>query len=192
MHLPASPPLNPFDLLTPQLRAALARVRFLLLDVDGVLTNGRLSLSDTEIEDKTYSTRDGFAIVWIRNYGLKVGVISGRRSAGTDRRCRDLKMDEIHLGHLKKIAVFEEIVARHGLTDDAVAFIGDDLIDLPLMARVGVSACPNDAHFEVLDRANIVLRHPGGNGAVREFIDLWLMANGKWEQSITDIFNGNY
>jgi 3-deoxy-D-manno-octulosonate 8-phosphate phosphatase (KDO 8-P phosphatase) len=180
------------DLLTPSLRQRLARVRFLLLDVDGVLTNGRLSLSDAEIESKTYSTRDGFAIVWIRNYGLGVGVISGRKSTGTDQRCRDLKMDEIHLGHLKKSDVYAEITTRRALRDEEIAYIGDDLIDLPLMKRVGVSGCPNDAHSEVLKRADIVLPHPGGNGAVRDFIDLWLMANGKWEQSITDIFNGDY
>ncbi|MBI5059624.1 HAD hydrolase family protein [candidate division KSB1 bacterium] len=192
MELRTSTALPPFDLLTPELRARLSRIRFLLLDVDGVLTDGRLSLSDSEIEAKTYSTRDGFAIVWIKNYGLAVGVISGRRSSGTDRRCRDLKMDEIHLGHLKKVAVYEEIAQRRGLGDDEIAFIGDDLIDLPLMKRVGVSACPADAHFEVAARVDVVLRHPGGNGAIREFIDLWLMAAGKWEQSIEDIFNGNY
>lgn len=162
------------------------------MDVDGVLTDGRLWLSDQEVESKRYSTRDGFAIVWAQQYGLGMGVISGRKSAGTERRCRDLKIGEIHLGHLKKIAIFEDILSRQNLNSQHVAFVGDDLIDIPLFQRVGISAAPSDAHDECFRHIDIRLDQAGGDGAIREFIDLWLMATGQWEKSIQDIIDGHY
>jgi 3-deoxy-D-manno-octulosonate 8-phosphate phosphatase (KDO 8-P phosphatase) len=184
--------VNKFRALSPETRERLKRIRFLLMDVDGVLTDGKLSLSDLEDESKCYSTRDGFAIVWARKYGLGTGVISGRKSAGTDRRCRDLKMDEIQLGHLHKVAVFEEIAARRSLTATEIAFIGDDLIDIPLFQIAGIAAAPDDAHDACFRYVQLRLEQNGGDGAVREFIDLWLMATGQWDQAMQDILHGDY
>jgi 3-deoxy-D-manno-octulosonate 8-phosphate phosphatase (KDO 8-P phosphatase) len=164
----------------------------LLLDVDGVLTDGNLYLDDGGSETKQFNTRDGFALVWVRNYGLVTGVISGRRSPATERRCRDLKFDEVHLGSVHKYPVYQEILNRRGFEASVVAYIGDDVLDLPVMQHAGVSAAPADAHPEVLKRVDIVLDHPGGHGAVRDFIDLWLHATGRGESAINDIYHGHF
>lgn len=162
------------------------------MDVDGVLTDGRLWLSDQGTESKCFSTRDGFALAWARKFGLKTGVISGRKSAGTELRCRDLRMDEIHLGFLNKAEVFDEIRSRLQLEAGQFVFIGDDIIDLPLVKRCGVSAAPRDCHAEMRTRVDILLDFPGGNGAVRQMIDLWLIATGKWDRVVNDIDHGSF
>lgn len=184
--------LKQLDNLSPELRRKLAEIRLLLLDVDGVLTDGLIYLSDEGIETKSFSTRDGLSLFWMRNYGLRTGVISGRNSPGTRLRCQDLGMDEIHLGVPHKIPVFEEILQRTGLRAEAVAYIGDDVIDLSLIARAGVSAAPSDAHPEVLKHVDIVLDYPGGHGAVRQFLDLWLAATGQWDSALKDMMHGKY
>jgi len=176
----------------PAIRQQLARVKLVLMDVDGVLTNGLIYLSDEGVETKAFSTRDGLAIVWFRRYGLRTGVISGRHSKGTEQRCRDLQIDEVHLGATHKAPVLEEIMGRLGLRGEEIAFVGDDLLDLPVMQRVGVSAAPCDAHAEVLSRVDIVLDCPGGKGAVRHFLDLWLMATGKLNTAIEDILHDQF
>jgi 3-deoxy-D-manno-octulosonate 8-phosphate phosphatase (KDO 8-P phosphatase) len=178
--------------LTPGVQQKLTRVKLLLMDVDGVLTDGVIRLDDNGIEAKNFSTRDGLALFWVKQYGLATGVISGRRSAATEFRCQDLHVDEIHLDSMHKLPVLEEILKRRGLSPEHIAYIGDDVIDLVIMKRIGVSAAPNDAHPEVLQQVDIVLDYPGGRGAVRHFIDLWLMATGRWESAIGDILNGNF
>lgn len=163
-----------------------------MMDVDGVLTDGRLYLDDNGIESKAFSTRDGFALVWVRQYGLMTGVISGRNSPATEARCRDLKFDEVHLGSVYKNSILEEIVKRRELKKEEIAFIGDDILDLPVMRSAGVSAAPSDSHPEVLRRVDLILNHPGGGGAVREFIDLWLQASGRGTSAVEDIYHGNF
>ena len=184
--------MKKLDDLTPDLRQKLAGIRLLLLDVDGVLTDGLIILDDHGVESKSFSTRDGLSLFWMRRYGLRTGVISGRNSPGTRLRCQDLGMDEIHLGVPHKIPVFEEILQRTGLPPAAVAYIGDDVIDLALIARAGVSAAPADGHPEVLARVDIVLNYPGGRGAVRHFLDLWLAASGQWDSALEDMIRGTY
>ena len=178
--------------LPPELIERVARIRLLLMDVDGVLTDGCLYLNDDGTETKQFSTRDGFALVWVRRYGLQTGVISGRRSPATELRCRDLKFDEVHLGSVHKYPVFAEIIERLGLPPQEVAYLGDDVLDLPVMQHVGISAAPADSHAEVLKRVDIVLEHPGGHGAVRDFIDLWLNATGRGASALEDIYHGNF
>lgn len=183
---------NSSDMLSPELQNRMAQVRLLLMDVDGVLTNGNLYLDDNGIETKQFSTRDGFGLVWVRRYGLLTGVISGRRSPGTEKRCRDLKFDEIHLGSVHKRPVFEEIMKRRALQAKEIAYLGDDVLDLPVMRSVGISAAPADAHAEVLRRVDMVLEHAGGRGAVRDFIDLWLKATGRGTSAVEDIYHGDF
>jgi 3-deoxy-D-manno-octulosonate 8-phosphate phosphatase (KDO 8-P phosphatase) len=185
-------PAKTLENLSPDLRQKLAKVRLLIMDVDGVLTDGLVHLDDNGVESKNFSTRDGLALVWMRQYGLATGVISGRKSLATEIRCQDLHIDEIHLGALHKIPILEDIISRRGLAPETIAYIGDDVVDLPVMARVGVSAAPNDAHFEALRKADIMLDFPGGKGAVRHFLDLWLMATGRWDFALEDIYNGNF
>ncbi|MBU0507561.1 HAD hydrolase family protein [bacterium] len=178
--------------LDPELRQRLAGIRLLLMDVDGVLTDGLIHLDDSGVETKLFSTRDGLALYWLRQYGLRTGIISGRQSRATLLRCQDLGIDEIHLGATHKIPVFEDIIRRTGIAAETIAYIGDDVIDLSLIQRAGVSAAPADAHPEVLARVDIVLDQPGGRGAVRHFLDLWLAATGHWETAIEDMLRGNY
>ena len=178
--------------LSQELVARLANIRFLLMDVDGVLTDGRIHLDDRGIETKSFSTRDGLGLFWVRQFGLKTGVISGRKSPATLLRCQDLSMDEIHLGEMHKLPVFEDIVQRAKIPAAAIAFIGDDVIDIGLLQRAGVSATPMDAHPEVLSRVDIILDKPGGHGAVRHFLDLWLQATGRWDSAMQEITRGNF
>jgi 3-deoxy-D-manno-octulosonate 8-phosphate phosphatase (KDO 8-P phosphatase) len=177
--------------LPEDLRERLRRVRLLLLDVDGVLTNGLIYLDDHGVETKRFSTRDGLAVWWVRKFGLLTGVISGRPSPATELRCRDLGMDEVHTAQPRKLPVFEEIMARRGIAAGEIAYIGDDVVDLPVLKRVGVSAAPSDAHPEVLKQVDLALDHPGGGGAVRQFVELWLMAAGHWESAMEDMIRGN-
>lgn len=177
--------------LPSDLRTRFTQIRLLLLDVDGVLTDGQIYLDDRGVETKSFSTRDGLSLWWVRKFGLATGVISGRQSQCTLARCLDLQMDEIHLGKLRKLPVFEEILSRRGLSPQEVAFIGDDVIDLPILSRVGLSAAPADAHPEILKRVDLKLEKPGGHGAVRHFLDLWMEITGKWERGIEDILHGN-
>ena len=180
------------DELSPEVRQKLARIRMLLLDVDGVLTDGHIFLNDQGVEAKSFFTRDGFALVWVRQYGLLTGAISGRKSPATELRCHDLHFDEIFVGDVHKLPILDDIIARRNLPLEAVAYIGDDVLDLPVMSKVGISAAPCDAHAEVLRRVDIVLDSPGGSGAVRCFLDLWLAATGRWEKALEDIFGGNF
>lgn len=169
---------------TSDLRHRLARTRMLLLDIDGVLTDGTIYLDDSGVESKRFSVLDGFGLVWCRRFGLKTGVISGRTSQATLRRCRDLEFDEIHLGNAGKSTVFMAICQRYDLMPEEVAYMGDDLLDLPILEQVGLAACPSDAHPEVRRKVHFVSSFSGGKGAVRELVDLWLQANGHWEKGL--------
>ncbi|MCC6475866.1 hypothetical protein IT157_02315 [bacterium] len=178
--------------LPPELAQRLSRVKLLLMDVDGVLTDGSILFSDSNGESKPFSTRDGYLLAEIGHFGLVTGVISGRRSPATEARCKSLKIAEIHLGHLNKLPVAQEVITRRGLLPDEVAFIGDDVIDLPVMDFVGFCAAPSDSHSAVLHSVDLVLSASGGRGAVREFLDCWLLATGQWEALIERIFQNGH
>ncbi len=170
--------------LPSELAERLRQVKLLLVDVDGVLTDGSIQYDDNLIEAKGFSTRDGLILGRMSGFGLCTGAISGRKSPATESRLKSLKFDEIQLGYLAKWPITEQIMAKRGLSSEQVAFIGDDLVDLPAMTRVGLSACPADAHPALLEGVDVVLNNPGGRGCVRELLDLWLYANGKWEQFV--------
>jgi len=163
----------------------------LMLDIDGVLTDGTIYLDDNGVEMKRFSVRDGFGLVWCRRFGLKTGVISGRTSQATLQRCRDLEFDEIHLGNPEKLTIFKAICQRYNLAPEEVAYMGDDLLDLPILEQVGLAACPADAHPEVRRKVHFISSFPGGKGAVRELVDLWLQANGHWEKGLDALCKSN-
>ncbi|MBK6765892.1 MAG: hypothetical protein IPG71_06050 [bacterium] len=162
----------------------LRKIKILLVDVDGVLTDGAILFSDQEYESKNFSTRDGLILGRIRKFGVLTGAISGRKSLATEARLKALKFDEVMLGYLAKWPVVQEILEKHGLKPDEAAFIGDDLVDLPALLRVGISAVPSDAHPALIGGVDLVLDTPGGYGCVREFLDLWLSATGQWEKFV--------
>ncbi len=162
------------------LTARARRVTMVLMDVDGVLTDGRITYYGERGEAKSFHVRDGAGVRLAHMAGLRTGVISGRGGVATLRRAEELKMDEIHLRVKDKLARYESIKNRRGLEDDQICFIGDDVLDLPLLARAGMPVAVADAHPEVLRRVRLVTRTRGGRGAVREVIDQILMAQGRW------------
>lgn len=163
---------------TPALRARAARVRYLLLDVDGVLTDGTIYLDSAGREIKAFNILDGSGIRLALTAGLGVGLLSGRRSPVVTRRARELGIRDVHQGASDKAAVYERLRRRHALRDAEVAYMGDDVIDLPLFARVGLAVSVPNAHARVRAAAHWTTVSPGGRGAVRELIDLVLAARG--------------
>jgi 3-deoxy-D-manno-octulosonate 8-phosphate phosphatase (KDO 8-P phosphatase) len=153
----------------------------LLFDVDGVLTDGSVTLHGDGSEAKTFFIRDGLAIVWAQRAGLQVGLLSGRRSDATTRRAAELGISVLVQGETDKRAAYSQIIARQQLKDEHVAYMGDDLLDLPVLARVGLSGAPADAVDEVLARVHWRSRFPGGRGAVRELVEVVLRARGGWD-----------
>lgn len=163
-------------------RARARRIRLLLLDVDGVLTDGSVVLLGDGQEIKSFHVRDGTAIVLARREGIQVGLLSGRSSDVTTRRAAELGITLVVQGEMDKGAAFDRILTDAGLDPDEVAFMGDDLLDLPALRRAGLSAAPSDAVREVLAEVHWVSAQPGGRGAVRELVELLLSSRGRWDR----------
>ncbi|RMF72209.1 MAG: hypothetical protein D6738_11940 [Acidobacteria bacterium] len=161
-----------------ELRTLAAGIRLLVLDVDGVLTDGGLYYLDSGGYAVRFHVRDGMALAMARRAGLALGLVSGRPTPQVRRRAEELRIDEVHLDVRDKGAVLDEIIARRGLPKKAVAYVGDDLVDLPAMERVGLPIAVADAVEEVRAAARYVTRAAGGHGAVREVVDLLLRARG--------------
>ena len=162
------------------------RVRLILLDVDGVLTNGKILLHADGSESKQFDIRDGTGIVLAQKAGLRVGLLSARTSAATSERAAQLRIALVRQGSLDKLVEYEAIRAELGLADGEVAFMGDDFLDLPVLARAGLAAAPADAVPEARAAAHWVSRRAGGDGAVRELCELVLKAQDRWEGLVAD------
>jgi len=156
------------------------RVRLVLTDVDGVLTSSHVIYDGEGTRHRAFSTRDGAAIQWLAQCGIPVGFISALDDASTRRRAEDLGVAEPHLGIKDKGAVLRELLRRHGLGAEEVAYLGDDLLDLPVLLRVGFSACPADAAEEVRGACTLVTQAKGGEGCFREAATFILKAQGRW------------
>jgi 3-deoxy-D-manno-octulosonate 8-phosphate phosphatase (KDO 8-P phosphatase) len=170
--------------MTDDLTALARGVRLLLFDVDGVLTDGRILLHADGSESKSYHIRDGTGLVLARKSGLLTGLLSARSSASTTERARQLAIPIVRQGATNKLTVYQEILAEHGLADREVAFMGDDVQDLPVLTRVGLACAPADAVPEVRARARWISSLGGGAGAVRELIELVLRAQGTWDDLV--------
>jgi len=164
-----------------EIRERAAKVRLILLDADGVLTDGKLLQFSDGTEGRAFHVRDGYGIKMGQRLGLTFGIVSGRASKVVEARARELGIAEAHLGILEKEACYEEIVGRLRLTDESVCFMGDDLVDVPLLRRVGLGVAPAGASEEAVLAARWVTERAGGDGAVRELITMILKAQGKWE-----------
>ncbi len=178
----------PSDEATLQHQAA--RIRLLLFDVDGVLTDGRILVHPDGTESKAFSIRDGAGIVWAHRAGLRTGLLSGRQSAATAIRAAQLGIPIVRHQRGDKLGVFEAVLRDEGMEAGAVAFMGDDLLDLPVLLRAGLSAAPADADPEVSRRVDWVSRYPGGGGAARELVELVLRAQGKWDEVVEGFLGG--
>ena len=159
-----------------------AHIKLLLMDCDGVLTDGRITLLENGDEEKSFHTRDGHGLVLLHRAGLQSGIISGRTSSLVERRARELGMHYVRQGTWDKIKDFEELLAEAGLDGREVAFVGDDVTDIPLMQRTGLSIAVADAVEETRAVAHYVTQLPGGFGAVREVTELILKAQGRWSE----------
>ncbi len=167
--------------LSPYPEEVLARaraIRLLILDVDGVLTDGRLYFDAKGETLKVFHVRDGHGIKMLRRGGIEVAMVSGRRSDAAFHRARELDLTRYYEGVRDKVAIFEELLAALNLTPPQVAAVGDELVDLPLFHRVGLAVAVADAVPEVIAAAHWVTTLPGGTGAVREVCDLLLKAQG--------------
>ncbi len=168
------------------MQAKAASVRLLLFDVDGVLTDGVVLMHSDGSESKSFHIRDGAALVWAQRAGLSVGLLSARSSGVTTHRAAQLGIRIVAQGVGNKAEAYEAIRRQSGLDDEAVAYMGDDLLDLPVLTRVGLSASPADGAAEVRDRVDWVSPSPGGRGAVREMIELVLRAQGRWDDLVRE------
>lgn len=170
------------------LAARARRIRLLLLDVDGVLTDATVIVSSRGREAKAFSIRDGASIVWARNAGLEIGLLSGRPSEATTRRAAELGITTVIQGGPEKRPAFEALLTSRGWTGEDVAYMGDDLQDLPVITRVGLSAAPADAAPEVLARVHWTSASRGGHGAVRDFIEFILRSRDQWDSHVVARF----
>lgn len=163
----------------------LRAVRLLLLDVDGVLTDGRIVLNDRGEETKAFNVRDGHGLKMLQRAGVEIGIITGRHSRVVAHRMRELGIDLVFQGAKSKLEPFQDILAQRDLNPDQVAYVGDDIVDLPILSRVGFSATVADGCVEVRQRVDYVSHFAGGQGAVREICEMLLKAQGRWDQIIT-------
>ena len=162
-----------------------AQVRLLLMDVDGVLTDGHLynvpDANGNMVETKGFDSQDGIALQWLSWKGIKTGVISGRVSPATEARAKQVRMSYVYQGHIEKVPILEEILKDSGISPEQVAYVGDDLTDVVIMRRVGLGIAPANARPEVKQCAKHVTSSRGGCGAVREVVELLLRAQGQWD-----------
>jgi 3-deoxy-D-manno-octulosonate 8-phosphate phosphatase (KDO 8-P phosphatase) len=156
------------------LKSKTNKIKLLLLDVDGVLTDGGLILDNQGNEFKTFNVRDGHGIKMAQRAGIAVGFITGRKSEIVNIRARELGIQEVHQGAQEKIVVYDSILAKYGLRDEEAAYMGDDIVDLDIFKRVGIAVTVADADVSVKPYADLVTKTAGGKGAVREFINLIL------------------
>lgn len=163
----------------PDLMRKARRIRFLLLDVDGVMTDGLIYLNSKGEETKGFHIQDGAGITRAQKAGISIGIVTGRSSGVVSARARELKIEEVHQGVEEKIGVYELLLEKYGLTDTEMAYVGDDVIDLPVLKRVGLAVAVADAHPRVKQVAHWITEKGGGKGAVREVTDLLLAAQSR-------------
>lgn len=168
--------------VTDQVTERAARIQLLLMDCDGVLTDGRIELIGSNDEQKTFHVRDGHGIVMLHRTGVKTGIISGRTSSMVIRRATELGMSFVRQGTHNKHLDYAEVLELAGVEPHNTAFIGDDVTDIPLMLRSGFAVAVADAVPETKEAAHVVTQLPGGFGAVREVCELILRAQGRWDE----------
>ena len=157
-------------------------IKLIVMDVDGVLTDGRIILDDNGVEYKFFDVKDGHIFHIIRDFGIKIAFVSGRYSKVTEIRARQLGVDDLYQDQHVKIDAFNALKDKYGLSNENMAYIGDDLIDIPPMILSGFSACPKDAHEEVKKVSDYVSEFYGGRGAVRDIVEEILKRQGLWER----------
>jgi 3-deoxy-D-manno-octulosonate 8-phosphate phosphatase (KDO 8-P phosphatase) len=164
----------------------LKKIKLLILDVDGVLTDGRIVISAQGEAHKFFNVKDGLGIKLLHRMGMRIAVITGKNSAIVNKRLSDLGIDDVYQNQPNKIEAFDDLKHRYKLNNDQIAYIGDDLPDLPLIKRSGVAITVNDGHYLMHDHVDYVTQIQGGHGAVREAADLFFRAHGLIDKLLDD------
>lgn len=165
----------------------LKNIKLLLLDVDGVLTDGRITFTDDGRELKSFNSKDGVGLRLLQHMGVRAGIVTARKSPIVARRCKELGIDLIFEGVHAKADILPEVETRTGFKPEEIAYMGDDLIDIGLMRKVALGFAPADAHETVLQHANLTTRAPGGQACVREACDMILKAQGLWDKALSEM-----
>ena len=166
-----------------QIMEAASKLRLLILDVDGVMTDGRIFIDNNGVESKAFHVRDGHGIKMLQRTEVEVAIITGRKSDVVLKRAEELGIKHVYQRSRNKLETYELLKQQLGVTDAESAFVGDDLVDLPVMRRVGLAVAVADADKEVCARAHWVTENGGGRGAVREVTDLIIKARGEWDEA---------
>ncbi len=168
------------------MKSKLKDIKLIVLDVDGTMTDGKITYDNNGLEYKSFDVKDGMAIGQAIKYGIKVAIITGRKSKIVEKRGKELGITDVYQGISNKIAILDELLEKYGYTYDNVAYMGDDINDIPPMMRVGYVGVPLDACKDIEVFSHFKSRYRGGVGAVREFIEEILKANGIWDKIIEE------
>ncbi|MEA3464712.1 MAG: HAD-IIIA family hydrolase [Thermodesulfobacteriota bacterium] len=169
-------------------KGSIAKIKLLLLDVDGILTDGRIIYDNNGIESKAFHVRDGHGLKMLQRAGFMVGIITGRESNVVTHRAKELGIELVYQGAKNKMIPYEEILEKTGLDDEQVAYVGDDLVDLPILRRVGCSFTVADGVTDIKPYVDYITTLAGGYGAVREICDMLLRQSGKWDETTARYF----
>lgn len=165
----------------------LNKIKLIISDVDGVLTDGAIFKGSDDLEFKQFCVQDGTAVAMAKTAGYLLAFISGRYSHATESRLKELKISDIYNGTLNKLIPYELLKKKYNIADEEIAYIGDDLIDIPVMEKVGLPAAVQNAYPQVKEKAKFVTKSYGGEGAYREFIDWILIESGKYNQCLEEL-----
>jgi 3-deoxy-D-manno-octulosonate 8-phosphate phosphatase (KDO 8-P phosphatase) len=166
----------------------LSLIELIILDVDGTMTDGGVYIDDTGVESKKFSIKDGAGILLGEVIGLEFMILTGRKSISVEKRAQELKISKVYQGVENKGDFIQKYFEKFNLDKEKVAYIGDDLNDLQAMKKCSISVCPNDAAEEVKAYCQLVLKHNGGDGVVREFVEIVLKEKGQWDNAIERLF----
>ncbi len=168
------------------MKSNLEKIKLIVLDVDGTLTDGRITYDENGVESKSFNVKDGMAIGQAIKYGMKVAIITGRNSIIVEKRSKELGITDIYQGIKNKIKTLDELLEKYDYTYENVAYMGDDINDIPAMMRASYVGITADAVSDIKEFATFTSIYKGGEGAVREFVETILKANGTWERIIKD------
>jgi 3-deoxy-D-manno-octulosonate 8-phosphate phosphatase (KDO 8-P phosphatase) len=169
-------------MLKEEIQGKLKKIKMLVLDVDGVMTDGSIIMDSDGREMKNFNVRDGHGLVMIQRHGIQVAILTGRTSTVVDHRARDLKITEVYQGALNKKEIFAQILKKNNLTPETIAYMGDDIVDISVLKLVGFSVAVADALDLVKKTVDYVTVNRGGQGAVREICEMLLMAQSHWPE----------
>ena len=172
-----------------ELTEKLKKIRILALDVDGVLTNGQAFYGTDGFEGLFFNVQDGSGIKYLQRHGVKIGIITGRSVEAVNSRARVLEIDLLYQGAKVKVEAYDRLKQDSGFDDEQIAFVGDDLTDIPVLRRVGLPLAVANARPDVKDVAQYVTQTPGGEGAVREIAEMILKAQGSWQKVLSRYFD---